>query len=243
MTSSDLWSAETAARYDAEGAAMFAPEVLDPCVEALADLAGDGPALELAIGTGRVALPLIERGVEVHGIELSPHMVERLHAKRADVPIVVGGMATATAPGTYALVYLVWNTIGNLTTQAEQVACFRNAGRHLRPGGRFVVEVGVPSLRRMPPGQRGIPFDVSDAHVGLDTYDPVTQRAVSHHFTALPDGTYRRGTHHFRYVWPSELALMAALAGLELERRRADWRGAPFTAESESHVSVWRLPT
>jgi SAM-dependent methyltransferase len=145
-------------------------------------------------------------------------------------------------PGEFALVYLVFNTLGNLRTQPEQVACFRNAARHLAPGGRFVVEIGVPSLRRLPPGQAAVPFDVSERHVGLDTYDVVTQQAVSHHFTREPDGSFRYGIHNFRYVWPAELDLMAQLAGLELEQRVADWHGAEFTSESTSHVSVWRKP-
>lgn len=240
MTSSDLWDADTAARYDQSSAAMFAPEVLDPTVDLLAEFAGEGRALELAIGTGRVGIPLLERGVDVTGIELSAPMVEQLHRKRPDLPVVVGDMATTRVEGRYALVYLIFNTIGNLCTQDEQVACFANAAAHLQPGGRFVVEVGVPALRRLPPGQRAVPFDVSEGHVGLDTYDPVTQRATSHHYTRKADGSYRYGPHHYRYVWPSELDLMARLAGMRLERRMADWSGAEFTAESESHVSVWR---
>lgn len=240
MTSSDLWDADTAARYDQSSAAMFAPEVLDPTVDLLAELAGEGRALELAIGTGRVGIPLLERGVDVTGIELSAPMVEQLHRKRPDLPVVVGDMATTRVEGRYALVYLVFNTIGNLRTQDEQVACFANAAAHLQPGGRFVVEVGVPALRQLPPGQRAVPFDVSEGHVGLDTYDTVTQQATSHHYTRQDDGSYRYGPHHYRYVWPSELDLMARLAGMHLGRRMADWSGAEFTAESESHVSVWR---
>ena len=240
MTTSDLWDEATAASYDEASAAMFAPDVLDPTVDRLAELAGEGRALELAIGTGRVGIPLAERGVEVVGIELSEPMAEQLRRKAPDLPVTIGDMATTQVEGTFALVYLVFNTIGNLTTQDEQVACFANAARHLGPGGRFVVEVGVPALRRLPPGQVAIPFDVSAEHVGLDTYDPVTQQAMSHHYSREADGSYSYWPHHFRYVWPSELDLMARLAGLRLESRTADWRGAPFTAESESHVSVWR---
>ncbi|WP_130011753.1 class I SAM-dependent DNA methyltransferase [Serinicoccus sediminis] len=240
MTSSDRWDAETAARYDEASAAMFAPDVLDPTVDLLTHLAGGGRALELAIGTGRVGIPLADRGVDVTGIELSAPMVEQLHRKRPALPVVVGDMATARVEGAFALVYLVFNTVGNLCTQDEQVACFANAARHLGPGGRFVVEVGVPALRRLPPGQTTVPFDVSEGHVGLDTYDPVTQRATSHHYERQPDGTYRYHPHRFRYVWPSELDLMARMAGMSLESRSSDWSGAPFTAESESHVSVWR---
>ena len=244
MTSSDLWDDATANRYDEASAEMFAPEVLEPTVQFLARLAGSGRALELAVGTGRVAVPLAARGVPVSGIELSAPMVAQLRRKadEATVPVAVGDMATTRVPGEFTLVYLVFNTLGNLRTQPEQVACFRNAARHLVPGGRFVVEIGVPSLRRLPPGQVGVPFDVSDQHVGVDTYDVVTQQAVSHHFSRQPDGSFRHGIHNYRYVWPAELDLMAQLAGLELEQRVADWHGAPFTAESTSHVSVWRKP-
>lgn len=242
MTSSDYWDAETAAAYDKSSAFMFEPDVLDPAVDRLAELAGDGPALELAIGTGRVAIPLAERGVPVTGIELSQPMVDELHRKRPDLPVVVGDMATATAPGEFSLVYLIWNTIGNLRTQPEQIACFRNAARHLSPGGHFVVEVGVPNLRRLPPGQTAVPFHVGDDHIGFDTYDPATQDGTSHHYTRQSDGTFRHDVHHYRYVWPAELDLMAQLAGLEPARRMADWSGTPFTGDSESHVSVWRKP-
>ena len=206
MTSSDLWDDATARRYDETSAEMFAPHVLDPAVDTLARLAGGGAALELAIGTGRVAVPLAARGVPVSGIELSVPMVERLREKAdaSRIPVVVGDMATARVPGEFALVYLVYNTLGNLRTQAEQVECFRNAARHLAPGGRFVVEVGVPALRRLPPGQSAAPFEVSEHHTGFDTYDLVTQQATSHHYTREPDGSYRYGAHHFRYVWPTE---------------------------------------
>ena len=242
MTSSDLWDAETAARYDESSAFMFTPEVLDPAVSFLAELAGDGAALELAIGTGRVAVPLAERGVPVSGIELSQPMADQLQRKRADIPVVVGDMATTRVPGEFSLVYVVWNSIGNLRTQAEQVACFRNAARHLAPGGRFVVELGVPGIRRLPPGQAAVPFHVGEHHVGLDTYDLATQQGTSHHYTREPDGSVRYGASNFRYIWPAECDLMAQLAGMELERRSSDWVGTEFTGDSESHVSVWRKP-
>ncbi len=242
MTSSDLWDAETAERYDASSAFMFAPEVLDPAVDFLADLAGGGPALELAIGTGRVALPLIERGVPVSGIELSQPMVDQLRAKRPGVPVVLGDMATTRVPGDYSLVYVVWNSIGNLRTQPEQVACFRNAAAHLRPGGRFVIELWVPGIRRFPPGQQGVPFHVGDRHLGLDTYDLTTQQGTSHHYTRHDDGSVTYGASNFRYIWPAECDLMAKLAGLTFEARFADWRRAAFVNDSESHVSVWRKP-
>jgi SAM-dependent methyltransferase len=243
VTSSDLWDAETAEQYDETSAFMFAPEVLDPAVERLAALAGSGRALELAIGTGRVAIPLVDRGVAVSGIELSPWMAEQLARKRPDVPVAVGDMASATVPGEFALVYLVWNGLGNLRTQDEQVACFRNAARHLTPGGRFLVELWVPGIRRFPPGQAAVPFHVGEHHVGFDTYDMATQQGTSHHYRRCDDGTATYGASNFRYAWPAECDLMAQLAGLELESRASDWRGSPFTNDSESHVSVWRKPT
>ncbi|HSE08833.1 MAG TPA: class I SAM-dependent methyltransferase [Nocardioidaceae bacterium] len=244
MTSSDLWDEETAERYDDNSAEMFEPRVLDPAVDFLARLAGSGPALELAIGTGRVAIPLAARGVSVSGIELSQPMVDRLRRKVSaeDLPVVTGDMATTTVPGRFSLVYVVWNSIGNLCTQDEQVQCFRNAARHLSPGGRFVVELWVPGIRRFPPGQTAVPFEVTDRHVGFDTYDMATQQGTSHHYQRLEAGSARYGYSNFRYIWPSECDLMARLAGLELEQRVAGWDGAPFTSDSESHVSVWRKP-
>jgi SAM-dependent methyltransferase len=239
MTSSDLWDDDTAEGYDETSAFMFAPEVLDPAVDFLARLADGGPALELAIGTGRVAIPLADRGVEVSGIELSQPMVDRLHRKRPDLPVVVGDMATATVPGEFALVYVVWNSLGNLRTQAEQVACFANAARHLRPGGHLVIELWIPGIRRLPPGQTAVPFHVGSHHVGFDTYDLTTQQGTSHHFTRHDDGTTSYGASNFRYIWPAECDLMARLAGLELVQRLGDWSGTPFTQDSESHVSVW----
>lgn len=245
MTSSDVWTAEQARRYDdPPGTGMVAPEVLDPVVDALAELADGGPALEFAIGTGRVAVPLLAKGVPVTGIELSHPMIDVLRTKvtQDQLPVTSGDMATTQVEGEFTLVYLVFNTIGNLRTQDEQVECFRNAARHLAPGGRFVVEIGVPPLRRLVPGQVAVPFDVSDDHLGFDTFDPVTQQATSHHLTRQTDGSYRRGTHNYRYVWPGELDLMARLAGLEFERRTQDWAGTPFGPQSEAHVSVWRRP-
>lgn len=243
MTSSDLWDAETARLYDAACADIATSEHLAPMLDLLSELAGDGAALELAIGTGRVAIPLHARGVPVTGIELSEPMVAELTRKLPHgIPVVIGDMATMRVEGEFALVYLVFNTIGNLYTQAEQVACFANAAAHLRPGGHFVIEVGVPGLRSLPPGALGVPFDVSEEHVGIDTYDPVTQRAVSHHLARQADGSYERATHNFRYVWPTELDLMAQLAGMTLQARYADWDRSPFTAESTSHVSVWQRP-
>ena len=246
MRQEDIWDADAAGRYDTPGTGMFAPEVLGPAVDRLAELAGDGAALEFAIGTGRVAVLLAERGVPVTGIELSRPMLDRLRTKadEARIPVVVGDMATATAPGRYALVYLVFNTVANLLTQAEQVACFRNAARHLVPGGRFVIELWVPELRSLPPGKDAVVISAEPGYVGLDTYDVLHQRVVSHHFR-FDDDRHRAElfrTPH-RYIWPAELDLMGQLAGFELESRHADWAGAEFTAESRSHVSVYRLPT
>lgn len=244
MTSSDVWDEVTAERYDEISAEKFAPEILVPAVDFLARLAGSGAALEFAIGTGRVAIPLAARGVPVAGIELSEPMVAQLRRKvdEAAMPVVVGDMATTRVPGTFSLVYLVWNSISNLRTQEEQVECFRNAARHLCRGGRFVIELWVPPLRRFPPGQVAVPFDVSDGHLGFDTYDLTTQRGTSHHYRPGEDGTTRYGFSNFRYIWPAECDLMARLAGMELEERLADWDRSPFTSDSESHVSVWRKP-
>lgn len=241
-SSSDLWDAETAERYDEESSFMFTSEVLDPAVDFLARLAGKGPALEFAIGTGRVAIPLIDKGIAVSGIELSAPMVEQLHAKRPEVPVTVGDMATASVDGDFTLVFLVWNSLGNVRTQDEQVEVFRNAARHLVPGGRFVIELFIPGIRRLPPGQTAVPFHVGENHVGFDTYDLATQQGTSHHYTRAADGSFRYGASNFRYAWPAECDLMAQLAGMTLEQRFADWHGSEFTADSESHVSVWRLP-
>ncbi len=242
MRQEEIWDADTAQRYDTPGSGMFAPEILEPTVDYLARLAGDGRALEFAIGTGRVAVPLAARGVHVTGIELSRPMVEMLRTKadQAAIPVVIGDMATARVPGEYTLVYLVYNTISNLLTQAEQVACFDNAARHLAPGGRFVVELWVPELRKLPPGQQATVFNTEPGYIGLDTYDVVQQLVVSHHFH-FGDGRQAelfRSPH--RYIWPAELDLMAQLAGFELEARHADWAGTEFTADSQSHVSVYR---
>jgi len=239
----DIWDVEVAQRYDTPGTGMFAPEVLGPTVDRLAELAGGGRALEFAIGTGRVAVPLAGRGVPVTGIELSQAMADRLRRKvdEATIPVVIGDMATALAPGSYTLVYLVFNTISNLLTQAEQVACFHNAARHLASGGRFVIELWVPELRALPPGRQATVCHSEPGYIVLDTYDVLNQQVVSHHFR-FSDGRQAelfRSPH--RYIWPAELDLMGQLAGFELESRHADWAGSPFTAESPSHVSVYRL--
>lgn len=238
----DHFGPDVAARYDQEAAARFAPEVLGPTVGVLAELAGDGAALELAVGTGRVALALAERGVAVTGIEWSPAMAAELREKDPGerVPVVMGDMATTRVAGTFRLVYLVYNTIGNLTTQDQQVACFQNAADHLEPGGHFVVEVGVPRLRHLPPGDDAHVFSHAPGYVGYDRYtDLVAQQATSHHFVADGSGAHELTTP-FRYVWPSELDLMARLAGMTLRDRWADWHRSPFTGESGAHVSVWQ---
>ncbi|RZT20076.1 acetyltransferase (GNAT) family protein [Kribbella sp. VKM Ac-2569] len=240
-----LWNADVAERYDTPGDGMFSADVLRPTVQRLAGLADGGRALEFAIGTGRVAVPLSEYGVPVSGIELSDAMLERLRTK-ADaetIPVVAGDMATARVPGEFTLVYLVYNTIANLLTQEEQVECFRNAARHLSPGGRFVIELWVPELRRLPPG---VPATVGTADPGyilLDTYDVLKQHVVSHHFHFGEGTEARLGRTPHRYIWPAELDLMAQLAGFTLESRHADWTNTEFTADSPSHVSVYRLPT
>jgi len=232
-----------AARYDASSADMFDPAVVDPAVDLLVQLAGTGRALELGIGTGRVALPLAQRGVPVHGIEMSRAMVARLRAKpgAGEIGVSIGDFATTTVDGTFSVAYLVFNTIGNLTTQAAQVACFRNAAAHLEPGGCFVIEVGVPELQRLPPGETLRTFYVSETRWGLDEYDVATQGLTSHHFEIV-DGRLQRLSVPFRYVWPSELDLMAQLAGMRLRERWSGWRREPFTSDSAKHVSIWEKP-
>ncbi|HUN37725.1 MAG TPA: class I SAM-dependent methyltransferase [Trebonia sp.] len=244
-----VWGADLAEHYDEGSASMFDPAVLGPTVDVLAELARAaggtlGRALELAVGTGRVALPLAERGVPVAGIELSPHMAQVLRAKPgADaVPVTVGDMTTTRLDGTFTLVYLVFNTIMNVTTQDEQVIVFENAAAHLSQGGRFVVEVGVPTLAGLPGADPGRVFDLSPGHVGIDTLDdPVGQIISSHHWTLI-DGAWMQSSAPFRYVWPSELDLMARLAGLRLEHRWSGWDKSPFTAASTTQVAVYLKP-
>jgi SAM-dependent methyltransferase len=232
-----------AARYDASAADMFAPEVVDPVADLLAELAGGGRALELGIGTGRIALPLARRGVPVHGIELSRAMAARLRAKPGgeEIGVTIGDFATATVDGPFSVAYLVFNTINHLTTQAEQVACFRNVGAHLEPAGCFVIEVGVPDLQRLPPGETARVFHITERRWGIDEYEVANQGLVSHHFETL-DGRVEHTSTPFRYVWPAELDLMAELAGLRLRDRWGGWRREPFTSDSRSHVSVWEKP-
>jgi SAM-dependent methyltransferase len=219
---------------------MFAPEVLGPTVDFLAEVAGDRRALEFAVGTGRVALALSARGVDVAGIELSRAMVLQMNVKPGAerVPVTIGDMATTRVEGTFGLVYLVFNTITNLLTQDDQVACFCNAAAHLEIGGHFVIEVFVPALRRLPIGERLVAFEVTNSHVGVDEYDIVNQALTSHHFWSSDGRTERFDSPH-RYAWPAEYDLMARIAGLTLRERWSSWHRAPFTAESTAHVSVW----
>jgi SAM-dependent methyltransferase len=244
MRQEEIWDIDAAQSYDTPGSGLFASEVLGPTVDRLAALADGGRALEFAIGTGRVGIPLAERGVPVTGIELSRPMVDRLRTKvdEAALPVILGDMSTTVAPGEYTLVYLVFNTISNLLEQSEQVACFRNAARHLGPGGRFVIELWVPELRKLPPGQQAVVWHTEVGYIGLDTYDVLRQHVVSHHFRFGEGKEARLTRSPHRYIWPAELDLMAQLAGFELESRHADWSGADFTVDSRSHVSVYRLP-
>lgn len=231
-----------AASYD-DDAEMFAPDRVDPVVDVLASLAGAGRALEFGVGTGRIALPLARRGVPVHGIELSRAMSTRLAGKPGggDVAVTTGDFATTVVGGSFTVVYLVFNTIMNLTTQDAQVACFRNAARHLAAGGCFVIEVIVPGLQRLAPGERLLAFHLDDTHWGVDEYDVVSQRVTSHHLKMV-DGRVERNAVPFRYVWPAELDLMAHMAGMTLRARWGGWQREPFTADSRSHVSVWQMP-
>ena len=239
----DHFGPAVAERFDERYAHQADPAVVDPTVDFLADLAGDGAALELGIGTGRIALPLARRGVPVHGVDLSEAMVAKLQAKPgADrISVTIGDFATTKVEGAFSVAYLVVNTIMNLTSQQEQVACFRNVAAHLETGGCFVVEVLVPGLRRLPPGETFQVFDVSSTHVGVDEYDVARQGLVSHHYW-IEDDKVEVLSPSFRYVWPSELDLMAQLAGMSLRERWGDWTRAPFTSESVKHVSVWEKP-
>jgi SAM-dependent methyltransferase len=237
----DHFGPEIAAAYDESAAEMFNPSKVEPAVELLAELAGGGRALEFAIGTGRIALPLAARGVEVCGLDLSEAMVDQLRGKPGgrQLSVTIGDMASTRVEGTFRLVYLVFNTIGNLTTQDDQVGCFANAAAHLASGGCFVIEVGVPALRRLPPGERYLIFHADGSRWGIDEYDAASQSLISHHLR--PDGAgLRQSAIAFRYVWPAELDLMARLAGMTLESRWSDWHRQPFDHESTAHVSVWR---
>ncbi len=238
------FDAQAAGTYDQFEAEMFQPEVVEPAVDFLAGLARPGRALELGVGTGRIALPLIRRGIQVEGIDMSSAMVAKLREKEGAerIRVTIGDFATTRLTGTFRLAYLVFNTINNLTTQDAQVACFANVAAHLEPGGYFVIEVGVPALHRLPPGETVRIDERTDSHVGLDEYDTATQRLVSHHYR-LVDGRFRLRSIPFRYVWPSELDLMARLAGLTLRERWGSWSRDPFISQSTQHVSVWQRAT
>ena len=243
MDEDGYFGERVAAKYDESAAEMFHPEVVDPVVDFLADIAGSGRALELGIGTGRIALPLARRGVAVHGIELSRAMVARLRAKPggAEIGITIGDFATAAVDGAFSVAYVVFNTIANLTTQAAQVACFRNVAAHLEPRGCFVVELLVPELQRLPPGETFRVFHASPTHWGIDEFDVANQALTSHHFN-LVDGHFELQSLPFRYAWPAELDLMAQLGGLSLRERWSSWKRDPFTSDSPKHISVWDKP-
>jgi len=236
----DEWIAQ---HYETLWPELFDPAVVEPAVNLLAELAGTGAALEFGIGTGRIALPLSRRGIRVHGIELSGAMVAQLRKQRggSDIGVTAGDFATATVGGTFRLVYLVRNTITNLTGQDEQVEAFRNAAAHLEPGGHFLIENYVPELQRLPPGETLRVFTAQPGHLGFEEYDVATQIAVSHHRWVV-DGALKTFSSPHRYAWPAELDLMARLAGMTLRERWSDWGRAPFTAESRNHISVWRKP-
>jgi SAM-dependent methyltransferase len=238
----DYFGERVAAGYD-QSSDIFEPGAVEPAVEMLAELAGDGRALELGIGTGRIALPLARRGVPVHGVDLSRAMLAQLHAKPGSeaIAVTLGDFATTRVDGTFSLVYLVFNTIMNLTTQQAQVACFRNAAAHLEPGGCFVIETRVPELRRLPPGQHVLPWHLSPDRWVSYAYDTATQ-AMRGHYVEFSDGRGEYSTIPFRYVWPAELDLMAQLAGLRLRERWATWTREAFTSDSPQHVSIWEKP-
>lgn len=240
----DYFGKDVAARYDESMPEVFEEQLLRQTVDVLAELAGDGAALELGIGTGRVAIPLCQRGVPVHGIDLSSAMVEKLRAKPGaeGIDATIGDFATTRVDGRFSLVLLVFNTIMNLTSQDEQVACFHNAATHLEPGGHFLIEVMVPELQRLPTGERYRPYTVTPTQISIDEYDVVTQRLVSNHYRVV-DGRLSLNAIPFRYVWPAELDLMARIAGLTLRHRWSGWDRSPFTSESGSHVSVWQKPS
>jgi len=244
MTDQDGYFGErVAAEYDESESSMFDPSIVEATAEVLAGLAGSGRALELGIGTGRIALPLARRGVQVHGIDLSRAMIERLRAKPggAEIGVTIGDFATTRVDGTFSVAYLVFNTIMNLTTQEAQVACFASVAAHLAPGGCFVIEVMIPDLRRLPPGQTAVPFEIGPARWAFDVYDVATQ-SMSSNYVEIKGGRAEHTSIPFRYAWPAELDLMAQLAGLRLRERWAGWRREPFTSESRQHVSIWARP-
>jgi SAM-dependent methyltransferase len=236
----NLFDQRIAQNYETRWPEVVVPAVVQPIVDFLVDQAGDGPVLELAVGTGRIALPLRQRGISVSGIDLSPDMIAELRAKPGaeDIDVTVGDMATTRLAGTFTLAYLVANSLANLTTQDAQVMCFENAAQHLEPGGRFVIELYIPELRRLHPGETVHPFALTPTHLGFEEYDVASQIAYSHHYW-IEDGRLETFSAPFRYVWPAELDLMARIAGMTLRERWSGWGREPFTSESRSHVSVW----
>jgi SAM-dependent methyltransferase len=236
----NYFGARVAERYDETSADMFDPAKVDPVIDFLAALASDGSALELGIGTGRIALPLAQRGIRVHGIDLSEAMVARLRAKPGSdqIDVTIGDFATTKIDGRFSVAYLVFNTIMNLTSQDEQVACFQNVAAHLQPGGCFVIEVGIPDLQRLPPGETVRAFTVTSERLGFDEYDIAVQGLISHHYW-IEDGKLEAFAAPFRYVWPAELDLMARLAGMSLRERWSGWNREPYSSDSRQHVSVW----
>ena len=242
MPGDGYFDERVAARYDESGETreISDPAVVEATVDLLAELAGSGRALELGIGTGRIALPLAQRGVEVHGIDLSEAMVAELRAKPGgeDIAVTIGDFAATTVDGSFALAYVVFNTIMNLTTQDAQVACFRNAAAHLESGGCFVVEVMIPDLQRLPPGETFRVFSGSERYWGIDEYDVANQGLISHHLE-LDGDKVERVSMPFRYAFPAEYDLMAQLAGMTLRERWGGWKREPFTSDSDKHVSVW----
>ncbi len=241
--SEGFFGERVASFYDERSAGMSDPAVVGPVVEMLAGFAGEGGALELGIGTGRIARPLAERGVRVAGIDNSDAMLARLRAKPGaeGIEVALGDFASTRVESEFSVVYLVFNTISNLVTQDAQVACFQNAAAHLGSGGRFVIENGVPGLQRLPPGQTVIPFRADPEGFSFDVYDVVTQRSSSQHFYIV-DGRLEAFPVEFRYTWPAELDLMARLAGMRLQDRWAGWQRESFTSLSRAHVSVYEKP-
>ncbi len=244
MNNSGYFDNQVAARYDESLAEMFATDVVIPTVDFLAALAGKGRALEFGIGTGRIAIPLSQRGVSVHGIDLSEAMVSHLYEKPGSkgIDVTIGDFSTLSVGGSFSIVYLIFNTIMNLTTQEAQVACFHNAAAHLVPGGCFIIEVMLPDLQRLPHGEIIRPFKISDIQLGFDEYNIAEQGLISHHFEMI-NGRWERQSIPFRYVWPAELDLMAQLAGMRLRERWAGWRREPFTSDSQHLVAVWEIHT
>jgi len=229
-----------ASRYERLWPELFDPAVVDPAVGFLAGLAGVGPVLELGIGTGRIAIPLSRRGVAVHGVDLSPAMLTQLRAQpdAGAIGVTVGDFARVTVGRTFRLAYLLRNTITNLTTQDEQIDCFRNVAAHLEPAGLFVIENYIPALQQIPPGETIRVFTRTPTHLGFEEYDVAAQIAISHHYWVI-DGELKTFSSPHRYLWPAELDLMARLAGMTLRERWTDWLRTPFTSQSRTHISLW----